>query len=105
MAVFALYGCAAVGVVACAACVGLCLYVVVLAAGDRVGRAVAARRRGAGRAGGSWGLEDMPGHPERVPGVGELAGDMAFWDAAQELLNDPGEPQLADVCEELGWLR
>ncbi|MGH3587933.1 MAG: hypothetical protein ACRDQ0_16610 [Pseudonocardia sp.] len=87
MAIFALCGFAAVGVVVCAACVAVCLYY-----------AVTARRRGQT-------LADMPGHPERLRRLDDPVADSAFWDLAQELLDDPEEPRLVDVCEELGWLR
>lgn len=51
------------------------------------------------------GLDDMPGHPERVRPTGEPVTDAAFWDAVQALLDDPEEPNLADVNDRWGWAR
>lgn len=64
---------------------------------DRVADAVYRRRVVA--------LEDMPGHPERLRPVGDPVVDAEFWDTAEALLDDPADPDLADVCEELRWMR
>lgn len=48
-----------------------------------------------------WPLEEMPGHPERVRPTGDPIADKRFGDLAVELLNGG----LAEVAEELGWLR
>lgn len=45
-------------------------------------------------------IEDMPGHLEHVP-VDGPGRDEAFWDITETLLNG----ELADVCEQLGWMR
>ncbi|TDB86470.1 hypothetical protein E1264_17890 [Actinomadura sp. KC216] len=50
-------------------------------------------------------LDDMPGHPERLRPIGDLDADTAFWNTAEQLLGDPEDPDLADVCEELRWMR
>jgi hypothetical protein len=46
-------------------------------------------------------IEDMPGHPERVRELADVADWQTFWDYAEQLLDDG----LADVAEKLGWMR
>lgn len=50
-------------------------------------------------------LQDMPGHPEKVAPIGDYVADTAFWDLAEALLDDPAEPNLADVNDRWGWMR
>jgi hypothetical protein len=97
MGAFVLWGFAGVGVVASAITVAICAVVLLAPVAHRAKALITARR---GRY-----LEDMPGHPERVRRLPDLAADTAFWDIAEELLGDPAEPFLPDVCERLGWLR
>lgn len=47
------------------------------------------------------GLEDMPGHPEKVRAVDDPVAEEAFWDTAQALLDDG----MAEVNDRWGWIR
>jgi uncharacterized membrane protein len=46
-------------------------------------------------------IEQMPGHPERVRRLTDPAADAAYWDIAEQLLDDG----MADVVERLRWCR
>lgn len=50
---------------------------------------------------GTFSHERMPGHPERIRRLPDPDEDLAYWDAAEQLLNDG----LAEVCERTGWIR
>lgn len=86
MVTFVLYGCAAVGAVTLTVILLICA---AIAVSDVVRRVRSLRMR----------------RLERLRPIGDPDADEVFGDLAQELLDDPAEPRLAEVCEELGWMR